>query len=294
MNIRHLQTFREIVREGSFSEAAKKLSYTQSTITFHVESLEQEIGVALFEKVGRRMVLTRAGEELIPYVDEVLASVEKVKNFRSDLAECKGTLRLGAPESLLCFRLPEILKEFHNRAPKVHLVLRSMNSHNVQNGLKEDQIDVGFFYKNEIDPLLEWKDFESYPLILFASPGIRRKYPDFTKSHQSYPLLSAIVQPMPGSLRRRFNEYLLRKDIHLGNTIEIRSTETIKNLVKNDVGICYLPRFVMEDDLKSGELVELETDMEKSQISSIYGYRRNKWISPAMKLFLEVMEKNKR
>lgn len=294
MDIRYLQTFREIVRQGSFSGAAKKLSYTQSTITFHVESLEKEVGVALFEKVGRRMVLTRAGEEFIPYVDEVLAALDKMANFRTDLAECKGTLRLGAPESLLCFRLPEILKEFHGRAPKVHLVLRSMNSRNVQNGLKNDEIDVGVFYKNEVDPLIQWNPFESYPLVLFGSPNIRRKYPDFTKSHQSIPLLAAIVQPMPGSLGQQFHGYLRKKDIHLGNVIEIRSTQTIKNLVKNDVGICYLPRFVVEEEFKRGELVELKTDMEQKPVEAVYGYRRNKWVSPAMRLFMEILVKSRK
>lgn len=293
MDLRYLQTFREIVRQGSFSGAAKKLSYTQSTITFHVESLEKAVGVSLFEKVGRRMVLTRAGEEFIPYVDEVLASVDKLKNFKTDLSEFRGTLRLGAPESLLCFRLPVILKEFHARAPKVHLVLRSMNSRNVQNRLKDDEIDVGVFYKNEVDFLIQWKPFEAYPLVLFGSPDVKGEHQDFTKPHQSFPLLAAIVQPMPGSLRQQFHDYLLKKDIRLGNTIEIRSTQTIKNLVKNDVGICYLPRFVVEEEMKRGELVELPTDMKQSPVEAVYGYRKNKWVSPAMKLFMEILEKNR-
>ena len=61
MDLRYLQTFKEIVREGSFSGAARKLSYTQSTITFHMDQLEKELDTMLFEKVGRRMVLTKAG-----------------------------------------------------------------------------------------------------------------------------------------------------------------------------------------------------------------------------------------
>ena len=68
--------------------------------------------------------------------------------------------------------------------------------------------------------------------------------------------------------------------------IEIRSTQTIINLAKNDVGICYLPRFVVEKELQTGELVELDTDMKAAPISSAYGYRKNKWISPAITLSL--------
>ena len=296
MDLRYLQTFKEIVQQGSFSKAAQKLAYTQSTITFHVAQLEKELDTALFEKVGRRMVLTKAGEEFVPYVEEVLTALDKMKNFQSNLAECKGTLRLGAPESLLCFRLPALLKEFHLRAPKVHLYLKSMNSRAVQKALKEDQIDIGIFYLNQptADEALVWEKAKTYPMILFGSPRIRRKYGDFITPHQTFPLLSAIAQPMPGSLGQKFKAYLEEKDIHLGNMIEIRSTQTIINLAKNDVGICYLPEFVVDEEIRRGELVELETDMQASPISSAYGYRKNKWISPAMQLFLEILKSGKR
>lgn len=96
MDLRYLQTFKEIVREGSFSGAARKLSYTQSTITFHMDQLEKELDTMLFEKVGRRMVLTKAGEEFIPYVEEVLSALDKMKNFQSDLAECKRNASTGS------------------------------------------------------------------------------------------------------------------------------------------------------------------------------------------------------
>lgn len=144
--------------------------------------------------------------------------------------------------------------------------------------------------EQDVDDSLVWEKGGTYPLVLFGSPRIKRTYSDFITPHQDFPLLSAIVQPMPGSLGRKFNAYLEEKDIHLGNMIEIRSTQTIINLAKNDVGICYLPRFVVEKELQTGELVELETDMKAAPISSAYGYRKNKWISPAIKLFLDILK----
>ena len=71
MELKYLNTFQTIVGEGSFSKAAEKLSYTQSTITFQIGQLEQALGAKLFEKLGRRMVLTKAGEQLLPYVRDV-------------------------------------------------------------------------------------------------------------------------------------------------------------------------------------------------------------------------------
>ncbi|WP_313991345.1 LysR family transcriptional regulator [uncultured Selenomonas sp.] len=118
MELKIFTTFRTIVRTGSFTKAARLLSYTPSTITFHIAQLEKLTGVPLFEKSGRRMVLTKAGEALIPYVDEVLAAANKIKNFQYGIAAYQGTLTVGAPESLLCFRLPPLLKRLHAHAPR--------------------------------------------------------------------------------------------------------------------------------------------------------------------------------
>ena len=131
MELKIFTTFRTIVRTGSFTKAARLLSYTPSTITFHIAQLEKLTGVPLFEKSGRRMVLTKAGEALIPYVDEVLAAVKKVKRFQYGIAAYQGTLTVGAPESLLCFRLPPLLKRLHAHAPRVDLRLCSLTSRDV-------------------------------------------------------------------------------------------------------------------------------------------------------------------
>ena len=86
MELKYLNTFRTIVETGSFTKAAEKLNYTQSAITFQIDQLEQELSAQLFKKVGRRMALTKAGELLIPYVDEVLGSVGKLRFFEQELS----------------------------------------------------------------------------------------------------------------------------------------------------------------------------------------------------------------
>ena len=143
MDLKYLNTFRTIVDEGSFSKAADRLNYTQSTITFQIGQLEQELNSRLFEKIGRRMVLTKAGEQLIPYVDNVLDSVDKMRNFERDLAECRGDLHIGVGETLLCFRLPAILKEFHEMAPNARLFIRSMNCYDIRDELLDGSLDLG-------------------------------------------------------------------------------------------------------------------------------------------------------
>ena len=81
MDLKYLETFKTIIEEGSYARAADKLGYTQSTITFQVQQLEQELSIKLFEKIGRRMQLTKAGETLIPYVEETLLSFTKMQSL---------------------------------------------------------------------------------------------------------------------------------------------------------------------------------------------------------------------
>lgn len=91
MEVKNLYTLKTILEEGSFQNAAVKLGYTQSTITFQIRQLEEELGVVLFEKIGRRMVLSQAGENLIPYIDETLFAFERLRNVGKELSEMTGT-----------------------------------------------------------------------------------------------------------------------------------------------------------------------------------------------------------
>ena len=119
MDLKYLNTFRVIAEEGSFTRAAERLGYTQSTMTFQMGQLEQALSARLFEKVGRRMVLSQAGRQLLPYVERVLEAVNQMHCFTQDLTQCRGEITIGVAETLLCYRLPPLLKVFHRRAPQV-------------------------------------------------------------------------------------------------------------------------------------------------------------------------------
>lgn len=294
MDLKNLHTFYTIIKEGSFSKAAKKLNYTQSTITFHVGQLEKELDVQLFEKIGRRMVLTKAGEQLIPYVEDVILSVHKMEEFQNKIGNYIGSLRIGAPESLLCFRLPPILKKFQETAPRISLSLMSMNSSAVKKALKEDKIDVGFLYTdNESEQSVIFEPIERYRLIIATSYEVKRKLEFLMKNGNQGIGITKIVQPNTGSLRRKFNEYFKEKNISVGNTIELRSTQTIINLVKNDMGLCFLPKFVLQNELDKHNLTEIILTGEQTYISSAIAYYKTKWISPAMELFIDILKSHK-
>lgn len=293
MDLKYLYTFRTIVDEGGFNKAAQKLNYTQSTITFQMNQLEQELSTCLFEKIGRKMVLTKAGESLIPYVDEILQSIDKLHSFESDLSEYQGDLRVGVAETQLCYRFPAILKEFHLKAPKARLFLCSMNCYDIRDELLNGTLDIGVFYEDVggFGSSLVTYEIGTFPTILLASPETQRQFPDFIKPDQVLSLPLVINEPNC-IFRQMFEEYLREKSIRLGHTIELWSIPTIKNLVASGVGITYLPLFTVQEELKTEVLKEIGTDMEEPAITAVCGHHKNKWISPLMQLFIDLCKEH--
>ena len=289
MELKYLQTFRTIVDEGGFSKAAEKLNYTQSTITFQIGQLEKELSASLFEKIGRKMVLTKAGEHLVPYVDEILQSVDKLRFFEDDLLECQGDLSIGIGETLLCYRLPSILKEFYRQAPKARLFLRSLNCYDIRDELLNGLLDLGVFYEDVggFGSNLTVHSLGSYPMSLVASPEVKKSCPDFITPDRVIPV-SFIINEKACIFRQIFEQYLREKSIILDHTIELWSIPTIKNLVKSDVGISFLPTFTVQTEIDTGELEEIPTDMTDKTITAVCAHHKNKWISPLMQLFIDL------
>ncbi len=289
MDFKYLYTFKTIVEEGSFIKAAAKLNYTQSTITFQMGQMEQELSTKLFEKIGRRMMLTKAGKQLVPYVNDVLTSVNKMRYFENDLAECQGDLQIGIAETQLCYKMPPILKEFHQQAPNARLFLRSMNCYDIRDELINGTLDIGVFYENVsgYGSNLITIPMGTFPIILVASPETKNRFPDFITPDQKIPI-SFIINEPNSIFRQLFERYIREKSILLDHTIELWSIPTIKNLVKSSVGISFLPKFSVQEELDRGELVEIPTDLFNVQVSAVCGYHKNKWISPLMQAFIDL------
>lgn len=122
MNTKYLITFKSILETGSFQKAAQKLDYTQSTVTFQIKQLEQELSIKLFEKVGRKMELTQAGKDIIPYIETILQASEQISNYGKSPAELKGSLRIAVPDSILIYNLQQFIQVFLHEAPKYSLL----------------------------------------------------------------------------------------------------------------------------------------------------------------------------
>lgn len=203
MDLKYLNTFRVIAEEGSFTRAAERLGYTQSTMTFQMGQLEQALSARLFEKVGRRMVLSQAGRQLLPYVERVLEAVNQMHCFTQDLTQCRGEITIGVAETLLCYRLPPLLKAFHRRAPQARLLIRSMGCYDIRDGLMDGSLDVGLFYENigGLSSQLVTHPVGTFPVVLTAAPQVKALGPDSWLLTIKSPCPSSSTNPTPFSAR---------------------------------------------------------------------------------------------
>lgn len=118
---------------------------------------------------------------------------------------------------------------------------------------------------------------------------MKKQYYDFITPNQNIPI-AFIINEKNCIFRQIFERYLQQKSIMLSHIIELWSIPTIKNLIKNNTGLSYLPKFTVQSELQNGELVEIATDITHSNITAVCAYHKNKWISPAMKLFIDIIK----
>ncbi|OOM76207.1 HTH-type transcriptional regulator GltR [Clostridium puniceum] len=292
MDIRHFKTFKSIIEEGNFSNAATKLGYTQSTVTSQIQQLEQELSIKLFEKIGRNMILTPLGKELIPYANELLNTVKKIESVGKYGEKITGELKIAVAESLMSYKLQNVLSLFKEKAPNVKLSIISLNCYAIKNILLDGEIDLGLMYDVGIpnDNLTTVK-LSDFNLALICSPLLEQENLDFSKSNQKINT-SLIINEVESIYRKIVESYFFDNNIFLNNTIELWSIEAIKKCVGSNLGISFLPRFTVEEELENGKLKELNVGCSDAKVTAIYAYHKNKWISPAMSLFIELVRKN--
>jgi DNA-binding transcriptional LysR family regulator len=249
MDLRRLMTLKTVVEEGSFARAANKLCCTQSTITFQIQQLEQELSLRLFEKIGRRMILTESGRNILPHVYELMRVMDGLRQAALDKDEPAGELRIAAGETLLSYKIPAVLQKFKQRAPGVRLSLQSLNCYAIRDALLADEVDLGIFYRVGNDSALTMQSYGEQPLVLVASPQLNGV--DFTRSGQHIPASFIINEPQC-IFRQIFESTLRQRQITLDNTIELWSIESIKQCVAGNLGISFLPRFTVENELATG------------------------------------------
>ncbi|MGM0875242.1 MAG: LysR family transcriptional regulator [Bacillota bacterium] len=285
MEIRQLITFRTIVDVGSYTNAAIKLGYTQSTITSHIQALEKEIGGELFTYVKREVNLTSLGKELIPLADELLYSYNRISRMKSR-NKISGELKIAAPESLTISRLGPILKEYLTRYPDVKIILSNGTCGQNQKDLMSGYVDVAFMIWTSLElDNCNYHQLQKEEIVLITSPNKNQHFDDYkNKRTTDY----FITNEKGCSYRSMFETHLANHKLPKFQTMELWSLEAIKQAVMSGLGFAALPYITVKNEVENGLLKIMEHNEEFEPTYSYLLVKSKKWHSPAIEKFIEL------
>lgn len=290
MELRQLITFSKITQLKSFLKAAEDLGYAQSTITTQIQLLEKELGIKLFERIGRNMELTSKGLIFLEYAEKIINLADEAKSAVSDTDVPKGTLKIGVVESLCTIRLPEVLKHYHMKYPDVEVIIKIGTCSDLHNMLKNNTVDLIFILGELIkdQDLLSCMCCEEEMAVLASPLNILKDKKKLTLKDISGEAL--ILTEKGCSYRGVFETMFSKENLQHHLSLEIGSIETIKTFVKNNLGITLLPAMTAQNELDKGELVKLDLVGCEFNIMTQVLYHKNKWLTPAMNAFIDMLK----
>src|SRR5271155_2811671 len=183
MEVRQLHTFCVLAEELNFTRTAERVHTVQSNVTSQIKSLEAEMGSPLFDRLAKRVVLTEAGRRFLPYAEQALAAMDAGHRAVKFGTEPAGPLHIGSPESVLTYRLPEVLKLFRKRYPKVDLFFHPDSQEKLSDALESGRLDLAISMSERFDgPQLSSIRMRSEDIYLFSTP-----YHPLSKAKKVYP-----------------------------------------------------------------------------------------------------------
>lgn len=253
MDIASLYAFVAIADNGSFSSAADRLHLTQPAVSKRVATLEEQLNVRLFDRLGRTVRLTEAGAVLLPSARRILAEVDDSRRALRNLSgSVSGSLTLATSHHIGLHRLPPVLRTFTTRYPQVRLDMRFMDSEVACGVVLRGEVELAIVtLPPSVEPPLEMQPLWSDPLVIVAA----RTHPltQFTRvMPQQLARHSAILPSEATFTRRIFEEQLARLGVTISVAFATNYLETIKMMVAVGLGWSVLPRTMVD-----GELVEL-------------------------------------
>ncbi|MEC0256698.1 LysR family transcriptional regulator [Paenibacillus lautus] len=287
MELRQLNTFRTVASTLNFSRAAEVLNYVPSNVTMQMKALEDELGVRLFDRLGKQLVLTTAGKRFLTHIEGVLNQLDEARSVVHDNENLSGTLTISANEVLCAYRLPAVFRLFRSRYPGVRLIFRSVPNQELKQTLFEGTSDVVFMLDEPIrastlavEPLLE----ETFRL--FAAPDhplSKRTVLQLDDFHGEVFLTNEKGCPY----RTMFDRSFEKEGIDSITYLEFQSAEAIKQCAITGIGIAFLPEIVAGAEVERSELVALPWQIPDLHVYTQMLWHKDKWLSPIILSFIE-------
>jgi molybdate transport repressor ModE-like protein len=284
MEYADLRVLEAVARHGSMNRAAAELKTVQSNVTARIRALEEQVGTALFERNSRGVVLTSAGQRLLPYAARLGALIREARDVARDDGAPRGYLRIGSRETTAALRLPPILSAYAQAHPQVGLIVTTGTSADLVTDILEHRHDGAFVAGPVQHPdLLEEAIFRD-ELMLVTAPGLRRPE-DLDRQRD----LKMIVFRRGCLYRPRLVDLLARRGIQTPQPLELGSLDGIIGCVAAGVGITILPKAVILPFWREGKVAAHELPPEQAWVDTVFIRRSQSHLTSALAAFLTIV-----
>jgi DNA-binding transcriptional LysR family regulator len=291
MDIKYLNTFRTIATLGSFNQAANLLDLAQSTVSDQIKVLESDLDVKLFNRDGKKISLTPAGELFLQYAQKMINLEEEIRTEIKGCEEVHGSLSIRIPETISTYYLPPILKIFQSHFPYINFHLNSCSSYGLQEELRSGIINLAFLITKDFGEVdLEIYSLMQVPLVMITYPGnpIAEKSCVRLVELKNGPIY---VASSDCSYFKILEEFFISEKIKLPTLYRLNSIEAIKKNIIAGTGVAVLPRIAVQYEISKGLLVELPFEKTPMSASMLMIWLKNKWHPPILEAFMDIMKK---
>jgi DNA-binding transcriptional LysR family regulator len=257
VSLRQLRVFEAAATNRSFSKAAKILHLTQPGVSMHIKELETNAGLPLFERVGKRLFVTEAGQELLSRAREILRALKDAEDALDGLKGLKrGRINLAVVSTAKYF-VPQLLTRFGKDFPELEVRLAVSNRNSVIELLTTNEVDLAIMGRSpqSLDTVAE--SFAQNPHVIIAAPehslAKQRRIPVERVANETF-----IVREPGSGTRLAMQQFFEECKLGCRVGMEMSSNETIKQAVMAGMGVSFISRHTIDLELHSGRLAVLD------------------------------------
>ena len=292
MELRNLITFIHVVELGSFTKAAEQLGYSQSTISFQIKQLEDELDCLLFERINHTITLTERGRELVSYAHQVRALTEDFKESLTNEEDCSGHIHIVTPDSVCEEMIKSRYIDFHKKYPKISIKFTTADTSAMFDMLDHNEADAII----TLDSHSYRKDYVIVKEQVLPMHFVTNANSKFAK-RRNISIRDIVNEPfiLTGygqGYRRVFDKELTKKSLEITPVLEIGRTDIITSILAESDMISYLPDFVTREMVDAGALCYLDVCDMDIEIWKQLIYHKNKWMSKSLRAFIEYVKEN--
>ncbi len=290
MEIRNLTTFLKVTELKSFSKAAEALDYSQSAVTVQIQQLERELGVQLFDRIGKNVSITQYGKDFVSYARDVVSAVTRASSFATASSELTGVVRVGTLDSLMTASFADIMPAFHRRFPHVLANIHGDSVSRLREMLVKNELDLIYTLDDQLLDTQFIKVFEAEEDIVIVTntenPLCRR---------QDVKLADLIGQPFVlmnrnNAYRDQFDRELARQGLSVEPFCELESDVLALRLIwENPEYLSVLPRYTVQKSIHEEHLAVVSVQgCEMRQYRQLL-YHKNKVLTPQIQGMLDTI-----